>query len=404
MNEPVIPRCSSCASELGPRQLACPSCGVLVHRAKLSALAAEAKQAEAEATAAKATGERRAAARARKRAVGIWQQALALLPAQSKQHEQIAAHAESLREGLEGLSPLASTPSAAAEPAADSAATSGADSAADSALRGNADDRVLVNAAGRGPQTPQRKGLWGKLGGAALAVGLLLWKLKFVFAFMLSKGKVLLLGLTKGSTFLSMALAFGVYWAVFGWPFALGLVLSIYVHEMGHVIALRRYGIAAGAPMFIPGLGAFVRLRQRITDPRVDARVGLAGPLGGLAAALVALGLANAGGWTVALAIAKVGGWINLFNLLPIWQLDGGRAFNALTRAQRGWALAGITAAWFLSGDGVLLLLLIAAAVRIAGQSAEQRDRGALWLYLALVAAHAFLASLPVPGLGPRRR
>ena len=61
---------------------------------------------------------------------------------------------------------------------------------------------------------------------------------------------------------LSMLAMFGTYWLAYGWPFAAGLVLSIYVHEMGHVIALRRYNIAATAPMFIPFFGAFVRMKQ----------------------------------------------------------------------------------------------------------------------------------------------
>src|SRR3989454_12639768 len=81
-----------------------------------------------------------------------------------------------------------------------------------------------------------------------------------------------------------MLLSAGVYWAAWGWKFALGVVLSIYVHEMGHVQALQRYGIKATAPMFIPGVGAVVRLKQYPASPREDARVGLAGPLGGLGA------------------------------------------------------------------------------------------------------------------------
>ena len=72
----------------------------------------------------------------------------------------------------------------------------------------------------------------------------------------LSKGKLLLLGLTKLSTFASMLAFFAVYWSLFGWKFALGFVLSIYIHEMGHVMALRKYNIAASAPMFIPFVGA----------------------------------------------------------------------------------------------------------------------------------------------------
>src|SRR2546430_4861243 len=82
-----------------------------------------------------------------------------------------------------------------------------------------------------------------------------------------------------------MLLSAGVYWTIWGWKFALGVVLSIYVHEMGHVQALQRYGIKATAPMFIPGVGAVVRLKQYPADRREDARVGLAGPLWGRPAA-----------------------------------------------------------------------------------------------------------------------
>src|SRR5207237_1168871 len=94
----------------------------------------------------------------------------------------------------------------------------------------------------------------------------------------LSKIKFLLLGLTKASTLVSMFAFFGVYWSIYGWPLALGLVVTIYIHEMGHVAMLRRLGIDAGALMFIPGMGAFVLLKQRITDPLTDAKIGLAGP------------------------------------------------------------------------------------------------------------------------------
>ena len=74
----------------------------------------------------------------------------------------------------------------------------------------------------------------------------------------LTKGKFLLLGLTKMGTLLTMLASLGVYWAMYGWAFALGLVVSIYIHEMGHVAAIRRYGLPASAPMFIPGFGAFI--------------------------------------------------------------------------------------------------------------------------------------------------
>ena len=81
---------------------------------------------------------------------------------------------------------------------------------------------------------------------------------------------------------------FGVYWSIYGWPLALGLVVSIYIHEMGHVAMLRRLGIGASAPMFIPGVGALVMLKQRVDDPLTDAKIGLAGPVWGLGAAVAA--------------------------------------------------------------------------------------------------------------------
>jgi Zn-dependent protease len=197
-----------------------------------------------------------------------------------------------------------------------------------------------------------------------------------------------------------MLLSLGVYWAAFGWAFALGLVLSIYVHEMGHVAALRRYGIAASAPMFIPGLGALVRLKQYPVDPREDARVGLAGPLWGLGAAAVAYGVGHFTGWSSWLAIARVGAWINLFNLVPLWQLDGGRGFRALTRGQRIIAAIALGVDWWLTSEGMLLLVLGGAVIRIFQKDAPtQPDRRALVEYVAIAAALSALAATHVPGM-----
>ena len=208
-----------------------------------------------------------------------------------------------------------------------------------------------------------------------------------VIAAVASKGKLLVLGLTKASTVFSMLLSFGVYWTSFGGWFALGLIVSIYVHEMGHVAALTRYGIPASAPMFIPGVGAYVRMHQAPLTPVEDARVGLAGPIWGTAAALAAFGVARMIGSPLWLAIAHTGAWINLFNLLPVWQLDGSRAFAALTRAQRLIAAIVLGAAWAGSREGLLILLVIVAAIRTWSTAApESGDRTALISYASLVA------------------
>ncbi len=92
----------------------------------------------------------------------------------------------------------------------------------------------------------------------------------------------------------------------------------------------------ASAPLFIPGLGAVIRLRQEFTDSRQDARVALAGPTWGLGAAIVCALVFTATHEKIWAALAQFGAFINLFNLLPIWQIDGGRVFRSLNRPQFG--------------------------------------------------------------------
>ena len=190
----------------------------------------------------------------------------------------------------------------------------------------------------------------------------------------LSKGKLLLLGLTKLSTFASMLAFFAVYWSIFGWKFALGFVLSIYIHEMGHVMALRKYNIAASAPMFIPFVGAIVRMRQYPHNVAEDARVGLAGPIWGLGSAVAAWLAAVTTGLPIWYAIAHTAAWLNLFNLLPIWQLDGGRGFRALTRKQRAIAAGVAVAMWAVTHQTILLLIALGAGYRLFSRDYPTED------------------------------
>jgi len=222
--------------------------------------------------------------------------------------------------------------------------------------------------------------------------GVVLWKLKTILLIAATKGKLLLLGLTKLSTLTTMLASFGLYWTLYGWRFAAGFVLSIYVHEMGHVAALRKYGISATAPMFIPGFGAVVLLKQRLTSVAQDARVGLAGPIWGLGAAVVAWGAALATGQPIWYAIARTGAWINLFNLIPVWQLDGGRGFRALTRKQRGIALVATLFMWAITEETMLLLVALGAAYRMFSRDyPDEPDNGALTQYIGLVVLLALL-------------
>jgi Zn-dependent protease len=214
-------------------------------------------------------------------------------------------------------------------------------------------------------------------------------------ALLFSKAKFLIFGLGKLTTLLSMLASFGLYWTMYGWRFAAGLVLSIYVHEMGHVHCLRKYGIAATAPMFIPGFGAVVMLKQHLSSAYEEARVGLAGPIWGLGAAVACWLAALVTGQHVFYALAHTGAWINLFNLIPVWQLDGGRAMRALTRQQRGIALVTVLVMWALTEDSMLLFIALGLTYRLFSRDyAEEPDNGALTLYAGLIVLLGFLVVL----------
>jgi Zn-dependent protease len=211
----------------------------------------------------------------------------------------------------------------------------------------------------------------------------------------LTKGKFLLLGLTKIGTLLTMLASLGVYWAIYGWAFALGLVVSIYIHEMGHVAAIRRYGFPASAPMFIPGIGAFIQLRGIRLPPIPEARVGLAGPLYGFGAALAALGCYYATRAPIWAVIAHFGAIINFFNLIPVWQLDGSRGLRSLTRGQRGMVLGAALVLWGITSSPMLLLIAAGCAYRLFTRDwQDEPDREGLMQFVGLLVALAAIATL----------
>src|SRR5437773_348042 len=137
-------------------------------------------------------------------------------------------------------------------------------------------------------------------------------------------------------------------------------------------------------------------------DAREDARVGLAGPLWGLGAALAAYAVYRATGVGVWGAIAHIGALVNLFNLVPVWQLDGARGFRALTRQQRWIAVAVIALMWLVTSEGLLVLLGIAAVAAAGfGRAAEEPDHTALLQYTFLVGVLSLMTRLAVPATGP---
>jgi Zn-dependent protease len=338
-------RSCSCGAELPSGILACPSCHRLVHSEKLALLAEAAARATQQGDLSAALAE--------------WRSALELLPSDSRQWQVISQTIAELSERVSTSSdppPLPSTNTA-------------------------------------GSNTTKKTGRMAGLG----VLGAILLKFKFIIVFILTKGKILFLGLTKSSTVLSMFLSMGVYWTVYGWKFAVGLVMMIYVHEMGHVVMLSRYGIKATAPMFLPGFGAVIRLKQYPSTPKENARVGLAGPIWGLGAAAAAYAVflvSHAPFWA---AMAKVGAWLNLFNLLPVWQLDGSRGLASLTRTQRGIVLLSVIGMWALTHESLLAMIAVVTLFRCASEKgADQPDQRGMLEFVFLVIALALMCMIPV--------
>jgi Zn-dependent protease len=177
------------------------------------------------------------------------------------------------------------------------------------------------------PAPPETRPAWRRALAVLAALGLL--ALKFGAKL---KGLLLLLPKLKlFTTSASMLVSIGAYALIWGWRFAVGFVLLLLVHELGHVIQLRREGVPASAPMFIPFLGALVAMKELPKNAAAEARVGLAGPVLGSLGALVPLALYGLTGEELFQALAFVGFFLNLFNLLPVLPLDGGRAMAALS-------------------------------------------------------------------------
>ena len=127
---------------------------------------------------------------------------------------------------------------------------------------------------------------------------------------------------TTGGT---MLLSLAVYATVWGWRYAAGFVALMFAHEMGHFVAARQRGLDVGAPTFIPFVGAWINLRDQPHDVETEAYVAVAGPLVGTVAAVAVYLWGRSTDSDLLLAIAYAGLFLNLFNLLPLSPLDGGR-------------------------------------------------------------------------------
>lgn len=190
----------------------------------------------------------------------------------------------------------------------------------------------------------------------------LLGPLIAILIFSATKLKFLLIAL-KSVKFLGTGvtalLSVGAYALYFGWQFAVGLVAMIFIHEMGHVLVLRHYGVKATAPIFIPFLGAFIGMKQLPKNAVMEAWVGLGGPIIGSLGALAALLVYVATDHRLFLALAFIGALLNLFNLLPVLPLDGGRAVGAISRWVWVAGYAALVGLLILRPSPILFLILL---------------------------------------------
>jgi Zn-dependent protease len=151
-------------------------------------------------------------------------------------------------------------------------------------------------------------------------------KLKF---FILPALKFLPIILKSGGTMLLMIV---VYTQIWGWKFALGFVLLLLVHECGHLVVAKKFGLKVGAPVFIPFMGAFIALKEAPRNAWVEACVGIGGPILGTLGALLCNSIGELSGAPIFFALAWFGYFLNLFNLTPVGMLDGGRIVSAMSR------------------------------------------------------------------------
>jgi Zn-dependent protease len=151
----------------------------------------------------------------------------------------------------------------------------------------------------------------------------------------------------------------GAYTLFWGLPFAIGFVALLFIHEMGHVLELRRLGIKASAPMFIPFLGAMIAAKELGKDAYQEARVGLAGPIVGTIGTLGVIGLYALTGNQLFQALAYFGFFLNLLNLLPVLPLDGGRAMAAVSPKLWIVGLIALLPLSFMLGSPIFLIIVL---------------------------------------------
>jgi Zn-dependent proteases len=219
-------------------------------------------------------------------------------------------------------------------------------------------------------------------------------------AIVLAKSKAVLAAIFKLKFLLSFAAFFSLYWALYGAAFGLGFATLILIHEMGHFIDIKRRGLPADMPVFLPGFGAYVRWRALGVPVETRAAVSLAGPLAGSIAAVACAIMWWKTGSGIWAALARSGAWLNVLNLIPVWSLDGGQAALALSKLERIGLLTLCLALWLILGENIFFLVAIGAAYRIFTKDIPPNPSLATSAYYAGILVCLGLIMWMVPGQG----
>jgi Zn-dependent protease len=256
------------------------------------------------------------------------------------------------------------------------------------------------------PQSRQggRRRRAGQVGTAAAGGAAIAGKAGLLAKLFLAFKSFAILAKFKGA--LSLIISVGVYTMFWGWRFALGFVIILFVHEMGHVAVLRAQGVPASAPMFIPFLGAFVAVKGPQRSVAEEAWSAIAGPIVGAVGALVTLQFAELNGSLLLRALAYTAFLINLFNLIPALPLDGGRVAGALHPAVWWLGMAGAVVLLLTFHSPVMILVLVLGGMEVfrrwrrrqAGLDKEYYSVPA-GTRLAIAAAYLGVAALCVYGM-----
>lgn len=200
------------------------------------------------------------------------------------------------------------------------------------------------------------------------------------------------IALLKFKSLLSFVAFFGVYWAYWGPKFGLGFAVLILVHELGHFIDIKRRGLPADMPMFLPGLGAYVKWNAIGVSLETRAAVSLAGPFAGCLGSAVCALIWHQTGNELWAALARSNAWINALNLIPLWIFDGNHATYALSKFERMIVMIVSAALGFALKEWIFGLVAIGMLVRLFTRDDPPRPSNAITAYfLAVVTALAMI-------------